>query len=275
MKNPKVSIIMSVFNGQDHIKECIDSILSQTLTDFEFIIINDGSDDQTAERLKEYSDPRIRTVEQENSGLTKSLNRAVNLSGGKYIARIDADETAMPNRLAAQVDFLNTHPDVGLVGSFYINTDSDGRLLHKIETPVSDGDIRMRLRIANAIGHGSVMIRKDVFRTVGLYNEDLKYVQDFELWGRIAKSFKVHNLPEYLLKRKVTDASLSSKKEIMIERSRCALKAHISTLKNLGIPFYRYYYLWPSLLMYWAYRLRIIKSPIKQKSSLIEIITQR
>lgn len=275
MSGPKVSIIMSVFNGQCHLKECIDSILSQTYRDFEFIIINDGSDDQTSEIVKEYNDSRIRAFNQENLGLTKSLNRAIGLSSGNYIARIDADEIAMPNRLAAQVEFLDSNPDIGLVGSFYLNTNSSGQLLHKIETPVLDKDIREGLQKTNVIAHGSVMIRKEVFNNVGLYNEDFKYVQDFELWGRICKSYKMHNLPEFLLKRKITDESLSSDRSIMTERSLCSLKAHISTLKNLGKSFYCYFYLWPSILIYLAYRLKIIKSPIKQKRSIFKIITRQ
>lgn len=275
MPKPTVSIIMSVFNGQDYLKECIDSILDQTYRDFEFIIINDGSDDQTSEIVKEYHDSRIRAFNQENLGLTKSLNKAISFSLGNYVARIDADEIAMPNRLAAQVEFLDSNPDIGLVGSFYLNTNSSGQLLHKIETPVWDKDIRKALQKANVIGHGSVMIRKEVFNNVGLYNEAFKYVQDFELWGRVCKSYKMHNLPEYLLKRRITDKSLSSDRSIMKERSLCSLKAHISTLKNLGKPFYCYFYLWPSILTYLMYRLNVIKSPIKQKSSIFKVITNR
>lgn len=275
MSAPKVSIIMSVYNGQDHLKECIDSIVNQTFRNFEFIIIDDGSSDKTSDILKEYNDSRVRVFSQENLGLTKSLNRAIGFSIGNYIARIDADEIAVPDRLANQVKFLDSHSDVGLVGSYYVNITNDEKIINKIETPVSDKDIRKCLQKANAIGHGTVMIRKEVFDKVGLYNEEFKYVQDYELWGRVCKSYKMHNIPIFLLKRIITGDTLSSDRGIMKERSLYSLKAHISTLRNLNKPFYCYFYLWPSILIYLAYHLKVLRSPIKQKSSILEIIMNR
>lgn len=274
MPEPKVSILMSVFNGQEYLRECVDSILGQTYRDFEFIIIDDGSDDRSPEILREYNDSRIRMFRQDNIGLTKSLNRAIGFSRGRYIARIDADEAASPDRLAAQVEFMDSNPDIGLVGSFCLNTNRSDRLPLKVETPILNKNIRKGLQRTNVIVHGSVMIRKEVFAAVGLYNEDFKYVQDYELWGRISKLYKMHNLPKFLLDRK-TDSSLSTDKSVMKERALCSLKAHISTLKNLEKPFYSYFYLWPSILIYLMYILKIVKSPVLQKRDILKIFSRQ
>lgn len=139
--SPKVSVVMSVYNGEKYLPETIDSILNQTFKDFEFIIINDGSTDKTAKILTSYDDPRIRIFNQENMGLTKSLNRAISLAKGEYIARMDADDISYPERLKKQVDYLNKNPDIGLVGSKYIRIDKRGRKIDEINVPIGTDNI--------------------------------------------------------------------------------------------------------------------------------------
>ncbi|MHA1713815.1 MAG: glycosyltransferase, partial [Candidatus Ranarchaeia archaeon] len=128
-KPPKVSVIMSVYNAEKHVKKAIDSILSQTFRDFEFIIINDGSTDRTSEILKSYADPRLIVVNQANRGVTQSLNKAIGMARGQYIARMDADDISLPQRLEMQVEFLEEHPEVGLVGTSVITIDEEGKTI--------------------------------------------------------------------------------------------------------------------------------------------------
>ena len=128
MKNPKVTVLMSVYNGEKYLQEAIDSILEQTFKDFEFLIINDGSTDKTGEILESYHDLRIKIINNEkNIGLTKSLNKGLKLARGEYIARQDADDISMPERLEKEVEFLETHQDYAVVGAFakIINKNSE------------------------------------------------------------------------------------------------------------------------------------------------------
>ena len=119
MKNPKVAVLMSVYNGEKYLREAINSILSQTFNDFEFLIINDGSTDGTADILKSYTDSRIKIINNEkNIGLTKSLNKGLKIAKGEYIARQDADDISMPERLKEEVAFLEIHKDYAVVGTF-------------------------------------------------------------------------------------------------------------------------------------------------------------
>ncbi len=153
---PTVSVIMSAYNSAEHLRDAIDSVLAQTFKDYEFIIINDGSTDNTKEILESCDDPRIRVYHQENMGLTCSLNRAIRYSRGKFIARIDCDEMALPLRFQKQVEYLNSNPEIGLVGSYCTNIDEGKKSVCKIITPVTDAQIRKGLPRRNAFVHGTV-----------------------------------------------------------------------------------------------------------------------
>lgn len=274
MNAPVVSVVMSVYNGEKYLREMLESILNQTYKNFEFIIIDDGSTDNTIEILKSFKDPRIKIFHQENMGLTKSLNKAIKLSKGKYIARIDVDDIASPTRLEKQVNFLDSNPEIGIVGSFVFCIDEISKTTQKMVLPIYDNKIRKELIKTNVFIHGSVMIRKKVFEEVGYYNEAFKYVQDYELWGRIAKVYKLHNLPEVLLIRRVTKYSLSSNPEILTERTLMSLKAQLNVMRKLRAPFYSYFSLWNLLFHFLLYYLRIIRFPIRSKWDLLKIFKQ-
>ncbi len=131
-ENPKVSVIMSVYNGDKYLREAIESILNQTFTDFEFIIVNDGSTDNSLEIIESYDDERIKTINnKKNIGLTKSLNKALKFAKGKYIARQDADDVSLPNRFEKQVEYLDSHPEVALVGTSVYLIDENGKIIGK------------------------------------------------------------------------------------------------------------------------------------------------
>ena len=270
--NPKISVVMSVYNGEKYLREAIDSILNQTFKNYEFLIINDGSTDLSRKIILSYNDSRIRLVDnKKNIGLTLSLNKGLQLAEGEYFARVDVDDIATPRRLEKQMDFLNSNPEIGLVGSFGIKIDKVGQTIQKIILPVFDKKIRKELIKANVFIHGSVMARKEVFEKVGYYNEAFKYVQDYELWGRIAQEYKLHNLPEALLIRRETKDSLSSNPEIMQERVLLSIKAQLSVMKRLHAPFYTYFSLWNLVLHFLLYSLRIVRFPLRSKWDLLKI----
>jgi glycosyltransferase involved in cell wall biosynthesis len=149
---PKISVLMSVYNGEKYLKEAVDSILNQTFSDFEFIVINDHSTDSTSEILFSYKDSRLKIIENdENIGITKSLNKGLRLVSGKYTARMDADDISFNNRLEKQLQYLEDNPDVGVLGTMAI---SNGKYLkYKINLPSKDYLIKWQLFFSNPIIH--------------------------------------------------------------------------------------------------------------------------
>ena len=235
---PKISVIMAVYNGGKYLGGAIDSILNQTFKDFEFIVVNDGSTDNTEEILNTYSDRRLRTITQENMGLAKSLNKAIKISKGRYIARMDADDLSLPKRLELQVAFLDKYKNVGLIGtaSNYIN--EDGRILLTVSMPADNEIIQKRLLKENCFVHGSVMIRREVLEKVGYYREEFKCSQDYDLFLRIAKHYKVGNLKEVLYKWRlhkeaVTITRLWEQQRYTIFARRLTRKREIGQKKQL------------------------------------------
>ncbi len=210
MSNPKVSVIMSVYNGERYLKEAIESILHQTFTDFEFLIVNDGSTDGSLEIIQSYQDGRVRVINNEqNIGLTKSLNKAIRQTRGEYIARQDADDISLSNRFEEQTKYFDQHPEVALLGTSVYKIDEQGKVVGKIivpEKPVGN------LLKGNQFSHGSTMFTKEVVDRLGGYNELFKYCQDYELWGRIAKHYKVRNLTQALYKLRFHGENIRSLK---------------------------------------------------------------
>lgn len=218
-KTPKVTVLMPVYNGERYLREAIDSILSQTFQDFEFLIINDGSTDSTREIICYYDDPRIRLLDNEcNLGLTRSLNKGLKLAEGEFIARQDGDDISEPERLAKQVAFLDTQPEVALVGTFYKMIDDRGNLIGKEKKPTNYTQICWDLLFCCTFIHTSVMFRKSTIQEqIGFYNEAVIYAQDYDLWCRIARSLKVVNISEYLVKLRLNPSSMTATYGSMVE----------------------------------------------------------
>jgi len=214
----KVSVIMSVYNGERHLRESVDSILNQTFQDFEFIIINDGSKDQSKYILESYKDERIKLIHHKNMGLTKSLNIGIANAKGKYIARQDADDISEPERLKTQFDFMEANPGVGLTGSRFKLINETGQLIGSSSLPLEDKVIKDMLIEMNQFCHGSVMIRRDALDKIGLYRDCFKYAQDYDLWLRISEKYKVMNLPELLVCYRMVDNSITSNKMLLQSR---------------------------------------------------------
>jgi len=208
---------MSVYNDEIYLNEAIDSILNQTFQDFEFLIINDGSTDNTGKILESYNDPRIIVHNNpKNMGLVKSLNIGLGMARGKYIARQDADDISMPERLSVELDFLNTHPDYAVVGVFPIMTyEHTGKKLY-CQKPLKNIHIKETLKAENCIAHGAAMIRMKSLVDVGFYNESMKKSQDFELWLRLSKKYCLRNIAKFLYVRRLHKRNLEI--EYMIEQ---------------------------------------------------------
>jgi glycosyltransferase involved in cell wall biosynthesis/2-polyprenyl-3-methyl-5-hydroxy-6-metoxy-1,4-benzoquinol methylase len=208
---PRVSVIMSTHNDAKYLPLAMESILQQTFADFECIIINDASMDDTAEILHRYPDPRIRVVHHErNVGLTRSLNEALALCRGAYVARMDGDDIALPDRFTKQVAFLDEHLEVGLVGTAFMYIDGDSAVTGSEPVFVTDEEIRSRLLKHNCFGHGTVMVRRALLQAVGGYDESFRFSQDYDLWLRIAERAAVANIADKLYCWRRTSQAISS-----------------------------------------------------------------
>lgn len=208
---------MSVYNGSpDYLRESLDSILQQSFTDFEFVIIDDCSSDDSESILTEYAsrDRRIRLYRNEqNLGLTKSLNKGLNLAQGDYIARQDADDISLPTRFAKQVAWLAENPETVLISSEIQRIRPDGTFGSVSDRACSPDLLAWHLLFHNHLGgHSQVMFRRQPVTNVGGYNETYRYSQDYELWCRLASVGKLAILPEALLQQRFHNASISANK---------------------------------------------------------------
>jgi hypothetical protein len=196
---PKVTVLMSVYNGEAFLNEAVESILSQTFSDFEFLIIDDGSVDSSVEIIRSYHDSRIRLVKNTtNIGMAASLNKGLALARGEYVARMDQDDISLPQRLACQVVFLDSRPEVGVVGS---SIEVFGDINMVVRFPTDPDRIKCELFFLNVIAHPTVMMRKAMFTSHGLqYNPEFEKTEDYELWNRSICYFPLTNIEEALLR---------------------------------------------------------------------------
>ena len=211
MSNPLVSVVMSVFNGERFLREAVDSILAQTFGDFEFIIVNDGSTDGTTAILDSYAinDARVRVFHQENRGAGESWNRGCNSARGKYIARMDADDIALNDRLRRQIDFLEKHDPVGVLGGATDFIDASGKSLWKSTPLLEDHQIRSRLPSECVFCHPTIAMRKGAFIAAGGYRKAFADAADYDLWLRMAGHCQMANLAEIVLKYRIHSGQVS------------------------------------------------------------------
>ena len=196
--SPRVSIIMSAYNEAAHIAQAIDSILAQTFTDFEFIIINDGSTDQTKNIIAGYKDKRIRAVERANAGLVASLNLGVQMAKAQLIARQDADDASLPNRLEQLVALFDADKNLVLAGTSMQTMDSKGNYLHDHVVLLGNRELKQELLVRSPFAHGSVMFKKDIFEQAGGYLQAEWPAEDYGLWLRMAPFGNFANIDEPL-----------------------------------------------------------------------------
>ncbi len=209
-KNPTISVLMPVYNAAPYLKEAIESILNQTYTDFEFLIFNDGSTDESADIIRRYDDQRIVFHDSlVNLGYVTHLNKGLQEARGQYIARMDADDIAMPERFTKQIAVLEKDTHMGICGSWM-------KIIHTEEViryPHSHQEITDRLLIENPFAHSAVMFRTDIVRIHRLqYKQDYMPTEDFKLWSEILNFSNGHNVPEVLLHYRRHSGQISSVK---------------------------------------------------------------
>jgi glycosyltransferase involved in cell wall biosynthesis len=243
MISPLLSVILPVYNAQDFINETIKSVLDQSFKDFELIIIDDGSTDNSENIILSFQDSRIKFFKNvKNLKLIETLNLGITNSKGKYIARIDADDIAYVDRFKVQIDFLELNPDYGLVGTFVKEFgDSDKEIIY----PSEDHDIRYSMIFYNPFVHSSIMIRKSVLIENSLsFHKEMIHVEDYDLWIRILKYTKGKNIPLVLVKYRVHSQQISNVYQ-EIQRKN-TFKIQLNYLIDLGV---EYEYAEPILLV--------------------------
>jgi glycosyltransferase involved in cell wall biosynthesis len=199
---PRLSVLMPVYNGEKHLREAIEGVLRQSMTDFELIVVDDGSTDATPTILSSYGDSRIAVSRHEpNQGIAVALNRGLALAQAEFIARQDADDVSLPFRFERQIRFLETHRDTGLVGAACARIDEDGRELRPSSARMTTSEhLKWNLLFANQFTHTSVMFRRSVADLAGRYSCADEHAEDYGLWSRMARTTRVANLPDVLVK---------------------------------------------------------------------------
>ena len=216
MTDPKITVAMSVYNNAPYLAAAIESICAQSFTDFEFVIVNDGSSDASGAIIDRSAarDSRIRVIHQPNAGLVPSLNRILDEARGTLIARMDGDDIALPERFARQIAYLDAHPDVGVLGSGTLSIDEAGKPLStqpRLPIVTTLDDLSADLRHGPPLCHPAVMMRRDLVCGVGGYHPAYRHCEDYDLWLRLAEQTRLATLPETLLLYRQSDTQVSTR----------------------------------------------------------------
>ena len=206
--NPRVTVLMPAYNAGKYIADAVRSVLDQTFADFELLVVDDGSSDNTVSILQGFSDPRIRLVQQVRGGVSAALNIGLKEARGEYICRFDADDICFPSRLTRQVAFLDTHPDYLIVGSDAEYISEDGEHLFNFHCAGhTHEEIMAKLYTHCPFIHSAVLYRKDAIVRAGGYSPLAHNFEDYLLWVRLVTTGRCHNLEEALIKVRINPAS--------------------------------------------------------------------
>lgn len=215
---PKVSVLMTVFNGMPYLADSVESVLGQSMSDFEFIIVDDGSTDGTAQYLASLNDPRIKVVRQENGGTADAANHGLKYVNAEFVARMDADDISMPNRLEKQLAFMTSHPEVGIVGAQVLPLGHQ-KVGKSLNLPQSHDDIFGALMTGrHGLAHSALMIRTQTLRDVGCYWE-FRLIDDWDMMLRMGEVSKLANLPDVMLHYRVHSGSLNGQSMVKMYRN--------------------------------------------------------
>lgn len=209
---PLISVILPVYNAEKYVREAVESVLAQTFSNFELIVINDGSTDGSGAILRDLAanDHRIMLVERPNRGLVSTLNEGIELARAEIIARMDADDIALPERFAEQYRRMSEAPNLGVLGSFTVLIDAEGKTIRQGDYPVSEGDVSAFLEAGCPFAHPSVFMRKEAALAAGGYRRAFSHAEDYDLWLRIHEAgYALGNIPKPLLKYRVHDTNVS------------------------------------------------------------------
>lgn len=229
----KVSVIMPVYNVEKYVEEAINSILSQSFRDFEFLIFNDGSTDKTSQLIKKFDDSRIKFIDNgKNEGYLVYLNRGINMAGGEYIVRMDGDDISHPRRIEKQVKFMDEHPDIGACGTWAVTTGLRQNI--RIITETDPELLRCKLLFANQLLHPTVIMRASVLHKHNLfYDPEFYHTEDYKLWLDLLHYTKLANISEVLLKYRIHSSQIS--RVFHLNQSSHAQRISSCAFADLGI----------------------------------------
>ena len=205
-----LTVLLPVFNCSKYLEVSIRSVLAQTFGEFEFLIIDDGSVDNPEEILNRFKDSRIKFISKEHTGLADTLNQGLRIATGNWIARIDADDIAVRDRLMLQANYLNNNKEVDVIAGSSVYFSGNGKVEFTIRPPQTNALIRDMLDIHNPINHSAVTFRKDKILSGGGYDMKMECFEDFELWLRLRDNLKFHILPEYLAFTRIRKDSMTA-----------------------------------------------------------------
>jgi glycosyltransferase involved in cell wall biosynthesis len=254
---PKVSIVIPAYNAIAYLPAAMDSVLKQTFTDFEVLIVDDGSSDGTAQWASQISDPRIKLISQQNQGSSSARNTGITASQGEYIALLDADDFWTPTKLEKQVHYLDNHPTVGLVDTWTILVDQQGKSTGKVVISYAEGDeVWQQLVQFKPVCccDSTPMIRRSCFETVGLFNPDLLFLEDLDLWIRLANhySFGVVKEPLVFYRQHPHSKSTNCKETLeafrkIVEKAFQSVSIELLPLRNHGYGRLNLYLAWKAI----------------------------
>jgi len=227
---PKISVVMSVYNGERFLKQSVDSIINQSFSDFEFIIINDASTDSTLKILDSYRDPRIIIINNDkNLHLPKSLNKGIKIAKGDYIVRMDADDISLEDRFEKQVRFMEEHPDIGASSGNYITIDESGKSIGRSKV-LRGKQLDKYYLLPSPLVHPASIIRTYILKNEFMYNELYDSAQDYDLWLSIHDKYRLDNMSDVLIKYRVTQSGISkTKRKQQLYNSWKIFNAHATT----------------------------------------------
>lgn len=244
---PKVSVLMTNYNGSRYIGSAIESILYQTFTDFECIIVDDNSTDDSWNIIQKYKekDKRIRCFQNEkNLWISHTRNRLIDLAKGDYYAWLDSDDMAREDRLELQVDFLNKNPEYGIIGSWMTIIDGEGKENWIKKLPVTDDKIRKQWYFRNSLNHPTLMMRKEIVAKTGYYDYKMDGAEDYDYWIRAGTHCLLGNIPLELVKYRIHFENASIEKHAKtIKKTLLVRKKMMKMGYKIGILWYISYYI--------------------------------
>ena len=232
---PRISVLLPVHNGVPFFAEAVRSILDQSFGDFELLIVDDASTDESPEIAASFGDPRVVLLRNERQlGITGALNRGIAAARGRLVARMDADDVAHPERFARQQEYLTRQPGPGVVGSNVVLIDRDGVETGTQRYPASGRDIRRTILVHNPFAHGAVMLSRSLLERHGGYDPAYLHNEDYDLWLRLAAAgAAMANLQEYLLRRRIHEQAIT------VARERELVGYRFRTLAHAVLRYYR------------------------------------
>lgn len=239
MTSPAITVLLPVYNGAADVEKAVASVLSQTFTDFELLIIDDGSKDNSADLVARFEDPRIRLIRQTNCGLAATLNRGCDMAEGEFIARQDQDDLSHPARLEKQLEYMRSNPDCALLGTWAEIQAGDEPTGRSHTHATEHGLLCFDLLFNNPFVHSSAMLRRAAVLEIGGYSTDpdRQPPEDYELWSRIARRYRVANLPEKLLiYREVAQSMSRTGANPFIEKLVTICAENIALANGLAVP---------------------------------------